>query len=190
MLLTPLLLAAGCGSLRPGALSHVTDATAQDVTQTKVVTDTHPDGSKASLLSAFFGLDSTLPRGLNYFGGEKFGGKDGMPVVFSHELDFSTLQAGDFRVTTESGKVNSPHFVTLAPANDLGELRTVLMVGEYGSMDDQPVKVEIVGHLLSIDQKVNFRGKSVGVVRLEAGPSIASAEVIPEQEWRSLINNA
>ena len=107
-----------------------------------------------------------------------------MPVVFSHELDMSTLQAGDFRVITESGRVGEIHFVTLAPANDLGELRTVLLVGEYGSIDDQPVEVEIVGNLLSIDQEVNFKGKSVGVVRLEKGPSLAFAKVLPMNKWR------
>jgi hypothetical protein len=74
--------------------------------------------------------------------------------------------------------------VTLAPADDPGELRTVLVVGEYGSTDDQPVKVEIVGDLLSIDKEVNFRGKSVSVIRLEAGPSMVWAEMAPENEWK------
>ena len=81
-----------------------------------------------------------------------------MPVVFSHELDVNTLQAGDFKVTTTPGKVGELTCVTLAPANDEGELRTVLLVGEYGSIDDQPAKVEVVGNLLSIDQEVNFKG--------------------------------
>ena len=174
----------GCGSLRPGALSHLIDDTPKDTTRTEVVSDRHSDGRTAELLSAFFGLDSALPRRLNYFAGQKFGGKDGMPVVFSHELDFDTLQAGDFQITTESRKVGEPAFATLAPADDLGELRTVLLVGEYGSIDDQPVKVEIVGNLLSINQEVNFRGKSVGVVRLEEGPSITLAQVPPKNEWR------
>jgi hypothetical protein len=55
-------------------------------------------------------------------------GEDEMPVVFSHELDVTTLQAGDFRVVATSGKVVEINCVTLAPANDAGELRTVLIV--------------------------------------------------------------
>ena len=179
-----ILLVSGCASLRPGAFNDLTDDTPEDTTKTEVVNDLHSDGRTIELLSAFFGLDSALPNWLNYFANQKFGGKDGMPVVFSHELDLSTLQAGDFKVTAESGRVGEISFVTLAPANDLGELRTVLLVGEYGSIDDQPVKVEIVGNLLSIDHEVNFKGKSVDVVRLEEGPSIALAQVIPENEWR------
>ena len=170
--------------MRPGAFNHLTDATPEDTTETEQVSDLHSDGSTAQLLSAFFGLDSALPSRLNWFSNQKFGGKDGMPVVFSHELDFGTLQAGDIRITTESGTVGAPEFVTLAPADDLGELRTVLLVGEYGSVDDQPVRVDVVGNLLSIDQEVNFIGKSVGVVRLEEGPSIARAQVPPRSEWR------
>jgi hypothetical protein len=170
--------------MRPGAFNDLTDDTSEDTTRTEVVNDLHADGRTAELLSAFFGLDSALPSWLNYFASQKFGGKDGMPVVFSHELDFSTLQAGDFRITTESGKIGEPTFVTFAPADDLGELRTALLVGEYGSIDNQPVKVEIVGNLLSIDREVNFKGKAVSVVRLEEGPSIALAQVVPENEWR------
>ena len=135
------------------------------------------------LLSAFYGLDSSLPRVLNRFIHREVGGKDGLPVVFSHEVDPGTLQAGDFRITRASGKTGELTCVTLAPANDLGELRTVLLVGEYGSIDDQPVKVEIVGNLLSKDQEVNFRGKSVAVIPLEAGPEMVLAQVVPESEW-------
>ena len=181
----PILMLCGCASLRPGALSDLVDGTPEDTTVTEVDRDLGADGRDASLLSAFFGLDSALPRGLNYFSGEKFEGRDGMPVVFSHELDFSTLQAGDFSITTESGKVGQPAFVTLAPADDVGEWRTVLLVGEYGSIEDQPVQVEIVGNLLSDDRSVNFKGKTVGVVRLEEGPSMALAQVAPENEWRT-----
>ena len=184
ILLFPVLLLTGCGSLRPGAFAPITNGVPEDTTVTQVVKKIHPDGRAAEPLSAFFGLDSALPRGLNWFAGEDFAGKDGMPVVFSHELDFSTLQAGDFKITTESGKVRKPSFVTLAPADDVGELRTVLLVGEYGSIEDQPARVELVGNLLSKDGEVNFKGRSVEVVRLEDGPSIALAQVAPEGEWR------
>ena len=78
----------------------LTDDTPEDTTETMVTEVVHPDGNKAMLLSAFFGLDSALPRVLNRFIHREMGGKDGMPIVFSHELDPSTLQA-----TTVTGLV-------------------------------------------------------------------------------------
>lgn len=169
--------------LRPPRFAYLTDDSPTDTTETTVTATLHPDGREAELLSSFYGLESALPNILNRFIHPQVGGKDGMPVVFSHELDRATLQAGDFKVTRASGEVGEITCVTLAPANDLGELRTVLLVGEYGSIDDQPLQVEIVGDLLSKDHEVNFRGRSVGVVPLEAGPSIALAQVVPESEW-------
>ncbi|TWI80845.1 hypothetical protein JM93_04060 [Roseibium hamelinense] len=69
-----------------------------------------------------------------------------MPVIFSTEIDHATMQAGDFRVTTASGKTGEIQCVTLLPATDGSELRTVLLVGEFGDADtDPPVKVEIAG---------------------------------------------
>jgi hypothetical protein len=73
--------------------------------------------------------------------------------------------------------------VTLAPADDRGELRTVLVVGELGSIDDQPARVRIVGNLLSKDRTVNFAGGESGVVRLEDGPNLTWAEAVPEPDW-------
>lgn len=171
--------------LRPPIFADITDATPEDTTETTVTNREHPDGRSAELLSAFFGLDSSLPSALYFVSGESTGGKDGMPVVFSHELDMSTLQAGDFKVTTESGKVGEVSVVSLSPANDPGEWRTVLLIGEYGSAEDQPAEVEIVGNLLSIDGEINFKGTRVGVVRLEDGPSIALAQIVPAEQWRA-----
>ena len=74
---------------------------------------------------------------------------------------------------------------SLSPANDRGELRTVLLAGEFGSAADQPVTVEITGNVLSLDGTVNFRGLQVPVVPLEDGPRIALAQSVPEAEWRA-----
>jgi len=158
--------------------------TLADVTSLDL-TDTTPDaalpraggGQSADLLSAFFGLDNALPflarlicRGAP--------GKDGMPVIFSTEIDHATMQAGDFRVTTASGATGSMHCVSLLPATDGGELRTVLLVGELGDAEtDPPVSVEIVGHLHSIDGLLDFRGAQLDVTPLAAGPSLVMAEV-------------
>jgi len=144
------------------------------------------DGSdqEARLVSAFFGLDNDLPFGANRlcFGAS---GKDGMPVVFSHTLDPDTLQAEDFEVVTQSGDVRTPECVTLRPAQDPGELRTALLIGEFGdSPDNPPVSVKVVGDLLSDGAPpVNFNGTRTNVTPLAAGPSMVLAEPVPESEW-------
>ncbi|MEM1111907.1 MAG: hypothetical protein AAGI11_08360, partial [Pseudomonadota bacterium] len=150
---------------------------------TDVLASVDAAGRTAELLSAFFGLDNQLPRASNLGICDGAAGKDGMPVIFSHELDIESVQAGDFEVRTESGKLGQISCVTLAPADDFGEWRTVLVVGELGSADDQPSLVRIVGHVLSIDKTLNFRGREVGVVRLENGPSLSWSETVPAQEW-------
>ncbi len=159
------------------ASSAPTDTTVTDVTAT-----VDPRGRQASILSAFYGLDDALPSTANKGICKGAGGADGMPVIFSHEIDFDSMQAGDFKVTTASGKIGEITCVTLAPADDRGELRTALLAGHYGTIDDQPAKVEIVGNLLSIDKSVNFKGMSATPIALEEGPTIIFAEVIPADE--------
>jgi len=135
-------------------------------------------GRSAELLSAFFGLDNALPRMARLIC-RGAPGKDGMPVIFGAEIDHTTLQAGDFRVTTASGATGDMHCVTLLPATDAGELRTVLLVGEFGDAEtDPPVSVEIVGHLHAIDGTMDFRGATVDVTPLAPGPSLVMAEIV------------
>ena len=148
-----------------------------------VTTERDKTGREATLLSAFYGLDDSLPRMSSQGICSGAAGKDGMPVIFSHEIDVNTLQAGDFRVVSASGAVGEMTCVTPAPANDIGELRTILLVGQFGSADDQPATVEIVGDILSIDGQLTFKGASVGVTQLEAGPEMVWAEVVPESQW-------
>lgn len=152
---------------------HITLASSEqtDTTRTKVQ-------KKGRLFSAFFGLDDALPPPSDKAICKGANGKDGMPVIFDSEIDVKTMQAGDFRVTTQTGKVYKIHCVTLAPADDPGELRTALLVGHYGSINDQPVKVEIVGNILSIDRTRNYKGVSVKVTPLEYGPQIVFAEIV------------
>jgi hypothetical protein len=142
------------------------------------------NGQSAEILSAFFGLDDGMPSWSGNLCPEA-PGKDGMPVVLSTEIDLDTMQAGDFQVTTASGKIGSLACATLSPAVDVGELRTVLLVGDYGSAtQDPPVRVEIVGNLHSIDNTVNFKGAEIMVTPLEPGPSLVFAEIVPQDEWR------
>ncbi len=141
------------------------------------------NGETARPLSAFFGLDNALPAGVNLLC-QGAAGQDGMPVVLSHTVDAETLQPGDFRIVTESGSERTPLCTTLRPAGDPGELRTVLLIGEFGNADDDPpVKVLVVGDLLSdgvAGEPVNFRGTETDVTPLDAGPSLVLAEVVPE----------
>jgi hypothetical protein len=142
------------------------------------------NGESAEILSAFFGLDDGMPSWAGNLCPDA-PGKDGMPVVLSAEIDLDTLQAGDFQVTTPSGKIGSLACATLSPAVDVGELRTVLLVGDFGSADqDPPVRLEIVGNLHSIDNSVNFKGAEIMVTPLEPGPSLVFAEIVPQDEWR------
>jgi hypothetical protein len=163
-----------------GASPSLADVTSRDLTDTTADTNLPREGSgqSAELLSAFFGLDNALPRSSRLIcGGAP--GKDGMPVIFSTEIDHTTMQAGDFRVTTASGATGEMHCVTLLPATDAGELRTVLLVGEFGDAEtDPPVQVEIVGHLHSIDGTLDFRGAHIDLTPLSSGPSLVMAETV------------
>lgn len=161
-----------------------TNDTLEDTTPDDVRSSRGSDGRPATLLSAFFGIDNGLPRTANRAIHDGAAGLDGMPVILSHEVDFSTLQVGDLRVIRDSGEPGDLRYVTLAPASDEGELRTVLCVGELGSAEDPPTRVEVIGNLLSIDGSANFRGASVGVIPLEDGPTIVRAEAVPEAGWR------
>jgi hypothetical protein len=161
----------------------LTNTSSTDTTVTNVTANRDNYGRQVGLISAFYGLDDALPKAADQGIWPDAGGTDGMPIIFSHEIDYETMQPGDFRVTTASGKVGEILAVTLAPADDKGELRTALLAGSYGSIDDQPVKVEIVGNLLSIDGTLNFNGASVDVTPLEEGPTMVWAEIVPEDEW-------
>ena len=142
--------------------------------------------SEGRLLSAFFGLDNALPFRANTLclGAS---GKDGMPVVLSHTIDPETLEPEDFQIVTRSGVEHVPDCVTLRPAQDPGELRTVLLIGEFGdAADDPPVAVHVVGDLLTDgtpQDSVNFRGLHSNVISLVAGPSLGLAEGVPKSEW-------
>ncbi len=156
-----------------------TDTTVTDVTNMQ-----HADGREAHLVSAFFGLDNGLPERLSdRVACEGAGGADGMPVIFSHEVDIATLEPGDLRITTQSGAEYQATCLTLAPADDPGELRTALLAGEYGSAEDEPATVEIIGNVLSLDGTVNFKGARVDVIPLEDGPFLVFAEIVPESQW-------
>jgi len=138
--------------------------------------------AEGTLLSAFFGLDNALPMVAHRIclGGA---GKDGMPVITSKEVDHKSLQAGDFRMVRASGAEGSVDCASLLPATDAGELRTILLIGEFGNDgEDPPASVEIAGNLLSLDGKTNFKGASVKVTPLKDGPFLVAAERVSDDE--------
>ena len=150
-----------------------TGASAQDVTV-----------ARGQILSAFFGLDdSRRIRVRTLLPCRGFSGSDGMPVIFSQEIDDKTLDAEDFQITTALGKIGRVGCATLRPADEPGEKRTVLVVGEYGSRADQPVKVEVIGDLMSLDGGVNFKGAQADVIPMAAGPTMILAERVPQENW-------
>ena len=139
---------------------------------------------EARLLSAFFGLDNDLPFIANILclGALK---KDGMPVVLSHTIHPDSLETEQFQVVTRSGEVSTPKCVTLRPADDSGEHRTVLLIGEFGDApDDPPVSVQVLADLFSLGiPSVNFKGATTDITPLAAGPSMVLAEVVAQNEW-------
>jgi hypothetical protein len=137
----------------------------------------------ASLLSAFYGLDDAVPFFASYRICGGFGHSDGMPVIFSKELDLATMQAGDFLVTLADGREISVACATPAPAEDAGELRTMLLIGDFGSVSNQPVLVQVTGNVISLDHSSNFQGASVAVTPLESGPTLILAETVKEDQW-------
>ena len=141
------------------------------------------DFEPPQLLSAFFGLDNVLPLRANLICLGAWA-QDGMPVVFSQSLDAATLQPADFRVVTRSGAEKVPDCALLEPADDPGESRTVLLIGQFGDWpDNPPTIVRIVDDLLSASGAVNFNGTKVSVASLDAGPYIVVAQTVPVGEW-------
>lgn len=106
-----------------------------------------------------------------------------MPIIFNSEIDVATLEPGDLKVTQASGRLGEINCLTMAPADDEGELRTALLVGQFGNLADPPVRVEVTGNVHSIDGTTNFRGASADVTALEDGPSLVWGEVVPKEQW-------
>lgn len=72
---------------------------------------------------------------------------DAMPVVFSEELDPGTVQPADIEATQVSVSLGSVYCTTFLCANDAGELRTVLLIGVFGTnIIDEPTEVEVIGN--------------------------------------------
>ncbi len=114
---------------------------------------------------------------------------DGMPVNFMFPIDVSTLSESDFEVVDSLGNIHIPMCAVLAPANENGENRTVLLLGEFGTaVTNPPVEVRVVGDLFTTDTLsgesacsaiINLNGiTTTNVIPLADGPSLFFAQRI------------
>ena len=130
---------------------------------------------QSKILSAYHGLDA-LPAGANVLCPIAVKGEDGMPVVFSVQIDWNSVMADAFQVETASGEMVTPICATLAPAIEILEQRTVLLVGSFGTRNAPPLAVEVVGALEDINGQSLQGERFTNITPLEAGPSLVLAE--------------
>jgi hypothetical protein len=127
------------------------------------------------ILSAFFGLDNSLPLGANLLCPGSFR-LDGMPVIFSKRVVPDRVTPEAFRVLTAAGKNCRPLCATTWPATGPSELHTVLLLGELGDDGiDPPARLEIVGTLSFQDGTDAFGLSTSAVTPLSEGPRLVLA---------------
>jgi hypothetical protein len=132
------------------------------------------------MLSAFFGLDHALPATAAVLCAQA-PGLDGLVVNVANELDGSALQPDQWVVITRAGRHTVPVCATLRPANDPGERRTVLLIGDLGSVSDPPLRVEAPGGLPTVDPTLRAATRGAffePVAPLAAGPRLVIAEIV------------
>lgn len=153
------LSSVGCGSEGP---------------DTDAPSDTSPD-SPARILSAYHGLDE-LPAGVALICGVGGIGEDGLPMVFSVQLDEDSVTPASFAVETYGGEMVTPLCATLQPADEPLERRTVLLAGPFGTAEAPPRAVEVAGAVLDVAGASVEGLRTEDITLLEAGPSLVLAE--------------
>ena len=130
----------------------------------------------ASILSIYHGLADIPPLATRLCELPPARDQDGMPVVFSVQINSETITPTAFAVGLSSGEIVSPLCATLRPAVEPLEQRTVLLIGAFSPNDSVPVSVEIVEQLEDANGSSLFGLKSENVTSLAAGPSLVLAE--------------
>ena len=128
-----------------------------------------------SILSAYHGLDQ-LPFPANLLCGFNVAGDDGMPVVFSTQLQVDSVVPESFLVIRSDGESVVPNCATLHPADEPLELRTVLLTGDFGTFGETPLRVEVTGPLLTSDGESLIGVSTEDITPLEDGPRVVLAE--------------
>lgn len=164
---------AGCNAEDEPA-SDTNEETDTD-TDSDTDSDTDTDPADASILSAYYGLDE-LPAAIALLCGPEGFGQDGMPVIFSVQLDDDSVSPEVFAVETAAGDAVTPVCATLQPAAEPLELRTVLLAGAFGTPDAQPRAVEVVGTLQDLGGRALQGLRTDTITPLEAGPSLVLAQ--------------
>ncbi len=144
-----------------------------------VIANAQETGNNTSILSIYHGLDPLPPRATRLCGLPPAGGQDGMPVVFSVQIDGNSISPTAFAVRTSAGETVTPLCATLRPAIEPLEQRTILLIGAFSPGSSVPAAVEIVGELEDIDGNSLLGLKSEEVTTLESGPSLVFAEHFP-----------
>lgn len=137
--------------------------------------ETGDEEPQSKILSAYHGLDA-LPAGANVLCPIAVAGEDGMPVVFSVQIDSNSVMTDAFQVETASGELVTPICATLAPALEMQEQRTVLLAGAFGTRNAPPLAVEVVDALEDINGQSLQGERFTKITPLEAGPSLVLAE--------------
>lgn len=128
------------------------------------------------ILSAYHGLDPLPARATRLCGMAPVSGQDGMPVIFSMQINSATISPTAFAVETSSGEIVTPLCATLRPAMEPLERRTVLLIGSFSQGDSLPINVEIVEQLEDVDGNSLVGLRVEKVTALAAGPSLVFAE--------------
>ena len=108
---------------------------------------------------------------------------------YNAKLEEGSVWKNDFEVVDSLGYIHIPMCAVLAPANENGENRTVLLLGEFGTaVTNPPVEVRVVGDLFTIDTLsgesvcsaiINLNGiTTTNVIPLADGPSLFFAQRI------------
>jgi hypothetical protein len=118
-------------------------------------------------ISAFFGLDDALPDAAAVLCAAA-PGLDGIVVVFAEPLDEPATD--EFAVRIATGSVSVPVCATRVPATDPGELRTVLLIGQFGDATSDPPETVIYTS--------GGNSTEVEVAPLDAGPALVAAEYV------------
>ena len=129
----------------------------------------------SSILSAYHGLDQ-LPLAASLLCGSNVAGDDGMPVVFSKQLQVDSVAPESFLVIRSDGESVVPKCATLHPADEPLEQRTVLLTGDFGTFGETPLRVEVTGPLLTFDGESLLGVSTEDITPLEDGPRVVLAE--------------
>ena len=136
-----------------------------------------------SILSAYHGLDE-LPFPANLLCGFNVAGDDGMPVVFSTQLQVDSVVPESFLVVRSDGESVVPNCATLNPAVEPLEMRTVLLTGDFGTFGETPLRVEVTGPVFTIDGESLLGLSTEDITPLEEGPSSRSRRTLRTRHQR------